>query len=164
MNVLVAGQDSFDRTPFQQLDAFEREIAYDEILVNLTCGREAVVTVDARAQKNLKPSAEAVLVDGGRPIDPVIDIYVKPRPAEKRDRWIAERTGHILLGGQLRGRIYPPNDLPGINPLAWIGFSQRLYCDFGKDFIVIILVTPALFYQRAKVLKELHNLPLVIVS
>src|ERR1044072_1182501 len=98
-----------------------------------------------------------MVMDAGSAVEPVIDGDEEPCACEERDGRVSKTTFYVLVFRNRGSCVYPAYHLPGINAGRQVGLRKSLGGDFGEKLFTIILGFPTTFYQRAEILKFLHE-------
>src|SRR6187399_1946464 len=118
---------------------------------------EIIPTVNAGTVQYLKPPAEGVLVDGGRSLEPEVNIDKKFGGRIDRYWRVAEVSTDVLLPGQLSLSEAPFQNVPrrhfGRQPFV----PQKLGGDRRKPFLVVIDGAPRSFDAVSQVLENFHR-------
>src|SRR5262245_32470924 len=77
VNVLPTGAYLLDIADLQKLADFETHLTGLDERIDSIRSVELVPAVDTRAEQNLKRAAESVLMDGGRSVEPEINVDIK---------------------------------------------------------------------------------------
>src|SRR6266478_4503545 len=157
MNKCRAGTDLSNVALHEQGNALEQYFTGQEIRVYFAILLKAIMTVNTATQQYLKGTGESMLVYARRAIQPEIDIDVESRSDEESNGRITELAYAVVLQWQIWSSVHPANDFPWINLSSQIRLSERLGRDLRKCVLVVVLLSPPAFYQRAKLLELSHK-------
>src|SRR5712671_6965773 len=92
--------------------------------IDLPAILETIAGMHATSQEHLEGAGKGVLVNSRGTVEPIVDVYIKARSHEERDRRIAEPPDRIHLLGEIRCLMHPTNNFPWIQAAAQIQFGK----------------------------------------
>src|SRR5262245_42536834 len=153
MNVIPPGNDFSDVATREESCFSERQIAERKVRTNRAFNAEIVVAMQAGTRQYLKSAGERMLMDGSSPVQPEIEIDIKPRAGEKGYGKVAKASLNVLLRRHWCG-VDLAEDVDRVDSLRSFKPIQSSGGDVGESDCVITGFAPVMLNRRAHLLKK----------